>query len=111
MGCDRERIGQLFLVPASAGEAAKGYLVSCNTPRFTSDIQVRSQSCAGGYALQALIPLACLGLPPQSEGFLFELMVTTGFGGGVPQRRASLFGSTRAYQESAGYAMAVRRGR
>jgi len=117
-GPDRERIGhvfsnipigQVYLVPACNGEPAKGYTFTDNAPHLLPDIQVHSRPVNGGYTIQALIPLQYLAVAPDTESFLFEVQVTTGFGDGVTQHRANLFGSKSAYQDSSRYAMAVRR--
>ncbi|MHB9107634.1 MAG: right-handed parallel beta-helix repeat-containing protein [Armatimonadota bacterium] len=115
---DRERIGhvfgnipigQIYLVPACNGEPAKGYSFTDNAPHLAPDIQVHSRPVDGGYAIQALVPLKYLAVNPDAECFLFEVQVTTGFGEGITQHRANLFGSKSAYQDSSRYAMATRR--
>ena len=115
---DRERIGhvfgnipigQVYLVPAYGDEPAKGYTFTDNAPHLMPDIQVETQPIGGGYAIQALVPLKYLAVNPDADRFLFEIMATTGFGAGITQRRANLFGSPSAYQDSGRYAMATRR--
>jgi len=115
---DRERIGhvfgnipigQVYLAPACNGEPAKAFVFRDNAPHQVPDIQVHSRPLDGGYAVQALVPLHYLAVAPDAECFLFEVQVTTGFGDGIEQHRANLFGSKSAYRDSSRYAMATRR--
>jgi hypothetical protein len=116
-GPDRERIGhvfgnipigQVYLVPACGGQPAKGYAFTDNAPHFMPDIAVETYPVDGGYAIRALVPLKYLAVNPDADRFLFEIMATTGFGEGIAQHRANLFGSPSAYQDSSRYALAVR---
>gem|GEM_PF-3263554 len=100
-------IGQVYLTPACGDEPAKGYTFTDNAPHLAPDIQVSSRPVDGGYAIQALVPLKYLTVNPDADRFLFEAQVTTGFGDGVTQHRANLFGSKSAYQYSSRYALAV----
>jgi hypothetical protein len=120
-GCspDRERIGhvfgnieigQVFLTPACGDRPARGYSFINNSPIEMPDITVASRPIDGGYELSALVPLPRLAVAADADRLMFELMAQSGPHADGQQRRATLFGSFTAFNNSSSYAMIVRGG-
>lgn len=117
-GCspDRERlrgrfdeipIGQVYLVPAAGDAPARAFRAVGQEAPPAPEIRFETEPAPDGYRFRALIPFGLLAVNPESRRFLFEIQVTTGLDADKRQRRANLFGSLAAYQESDRYAMAV----
>jgi hypothetical protein len=100
-GSDRPS-GCVCLTPAVGGTPARAWADTPNGPTEMTDIRVGSRATPEGYELEALIPLARLGLLRDVETPRLEFQVTAAGGGG---RRATgtVFGSERACENSRRY--------
>ncbi|MBI2441225.1 MAG: hypothetical protein HYV35_07640 [Lentisphaerae bacterium] len=97
-----QRIGQVFLAPATDKAAATAAVAAGKDIAPAADILVESQPVPGGYELRALIPLARLALDPGKSTWLLEAQITTHDAKGAVQR-GTRFGSERAYEANWSY--------
>jgi len=104
------RIGHVLLVPADRARPARLLRFHEDGSQPIPDGAIRTLPEAGGYRVEARVPLEALELPPGSREFLFEIQVTTGFSSAHPQRRGTCFGSAAAYKEAGRFALAVTAG-
>jgi hypothetical protein len=113
---DRERIGhvfgnipigQVYLLPAFAGQPARGLIEKDNSQIPKPEIRVASELCEGGYILTAAVPLHLMAVSPGCTRFLFEIQVGTHQAQGYLAGRGNLFSSYSAFNDTTHYAMAV----
>jgi len=105
------RIGQVFLVPRTDGRSDAAFVSDQGAPKPAPAVRLRTSPAANGYRLQALIPLSLLAVDPSADRCLLEFQITAAEsvnrGGTVKLRRATLFGSTRAYNDNSKYGLLV----
>ena len=120
------RIRQLYLTPRVGGAPATGFHREQGRFRPAADIRVTSKPTAGGYELQALIPLARLGVDvdviyrnirlygnstpvylmadmAKAGRFLLEARVTTALAPGGKLQRGTIFGSPAPHCDHLGF--------
>jgi hypothetical protein len=107
----KEAVGQVFLLPPAGGEPAKAVRAAASGQVETPQIRMECAPRPDGYVMNALIPLSMLAIDPAANRFLLEAQVTVTDGadaGGKPKvSRGTLFGSTRAYNDNALFALVI----
>lgn len=100
-----DKIGQVFLGPQTEKTPAAGFRSKQGKIEPAPQIQAQSSATAAGYDLQALIPLALLAVDGHQGKISLEFQVTvvTAAKGKERERRGTLFGSSRAYEQNYQY--------
>lgn len=95
-------IRQIFLVPATGGKAAAGYLAKSGGQTLTPDVKVKSEMTQTGYTLQAIVPLSLLKLNAEDGKFLLEFQIDSNVRGRGMEYQ-TMFGSRLAYENNQSY--------
>jgi hypothetical protein len=99
---DQGGIHQIFLVPADAEAPARALIPSEGKQVAAPTIALQSQATATGYRLQAVVPLAMLGMAGPTGRVKLEFQVSTTLGDGK-MHYGTVFESPRAYQDHSYY--------
>ncbi len=99
---ERTDIGQVLLIPATHQEPALALRAGEDGPRPAPGVRLHTLRADDGYLLAALIPTALLRLDPRADRVRIEIAVSAVQPDGST-RRATLFGSTRAYMDAEAY--------
>ncbi len=84
-------IGQVFLAPPTADEAAAAFKLDGIIVPAPEIQLISADLLPEGYALGALIPLSLLQIPSGAKSFRLEMVVTARWQGRSEHRRAALF--------------------
>ncbi|MFP4026278.1 MAG: CehA/McbA family metallohydrolase [Candidatus Brocadiia bacterium] len=103
---DEDKIGQVFLAPASGKTEAAGFQATKLGIVAAEEITVETRPTEKGYELAALIPLRMLALDSAKDAVRCEFQLTVSRDSrGKDVLRSTLFGSKLAYNNTSEYAL------